>query len=106
MQRHRQRGKYRGAACCGLYVRQLLPIIAAGMLFHVFKLLHQVQFGAGVSGAIARATGCGAAIDREANTLIKKFNVLHSATPEGNIPRRCISIVNTLSLNPAAHVRF
>ncbi len=46
----------------------------------------QVQFGAGVSGAIGRATGCGAAIDGEAKALVKKFNVIHAATPEGNPP--------------------
>ncbi len=43
----------------------------------------QVQFGAGVSGAIGRATGCAAAIDREAKNVIKKFNVMHAATAEG-----------------------
>ena len=57
----------------------------------------QVQFGAGVSGAIGRATGCGAAIDGEAKALVKKFNVMHAATPEGNPPhpfsqRICVTI--------------
>lgn len=47
------------------------------------SMYDQVQFGAGVSGAIGRATGCSKAIDCEAKNVIKKFNVMHVATAEG-----------------------
>ena len=58
----------------------------------------EVQFGGGVSGAIARATGSDSAIDREAKTLIKKFNVMHVATRDG-MAQTAASIV---ACNPAS----
>ena len=49
------------------------------------SMYDQVQFGAGVSGAIGRATGCSKTIDCEAKNVIKKFNAMHVATAEGTL---------------------
>jgi O-acetyl-ADP-ribose deacetylase (regulator of RNase III) len=57
----------------------------------------EVQFGGGVSGAIARATRSDVAIDREAKNLIKKFNVMHAATKQG----KAETASSVVAFNPA-----
>jgi hypothetical protein len=59
----------------------------------------EVQFGAGVSGAIAKGTGCRDAIDREAKNVVKRFNVMHVATPEGMTQTsECVVARNPVSI--------